>query len=140
MIVRGLTNGPNALHAAAADNGIRVEVSRALNLKQSAYRFTLKLGESKVYHRVSATQTRKDGTPRKVAAVCWHGHAAFFRRLFELEPTAIVTSSRMGDVRYTADTFELVYPATGEWNIGSHFAPCAFRDACDYSSHPCNRK
>lgn len=140
MIVRGLTFAATMLHRAAAENGIRVEVSAPLNRKDTAYRFTLKLGPDKVYQRTSATQTTKAGEPRKVAAVCWHGHAAFFRRLFELEPTAIVTSSRMGDIRYTADTFETVYPATDGWNIGSIFAPCVFRDACDYASHPCNRK
>lgn len=139
MIIRGLTEGPAAIFTAAKRVGVEAQVS-GLNNKGTSYRFTLKLGPEKLYQRTSPTQTNKDGEPRRIAAVCWHGHAAFFRELFKLEPTAVVSSSRMGQVRYTADNFETTFGPTGDWNIGSMYNPCAFRDACDYDSHPVNRK
>lgn len=141
MIVRNMTPGATLKLVQAAELAhVKVVISRQMNNKGTAYTFTLKLSASKAYQRTSSTMTNKDGEPRRINAVCWHGHAAFFRELFKLEPTAIVSSSRMGTVRYTAENFEDVYPATGDWNIGSQYAPCAFRDACDYDTHPINRK
>jgi hypothetical protein len=125
----------DAIYQAAQDIGVRAEVAS----RGSAYQFTLKLGPEKLYQRTSPTQTNKDGEPRKVNGVCWHGHAAFFRRLFELAPQATVSSARIGAVRYTAANFEDTYPATGKWNIGSMYNPCYFQDACDYDTHPINR-
>lgn len=141
MIVRGMTGGATLKLVQAAELAhVRIAISRQMNQAGTAFAFTLKLSASKAYQRTSPTQTNKAGEPRRIAAVCWHGHAAFFRELFKLEPTAVVSSSRMGQARYTADNFESTYGPTGDWNVGSPYAPCAFRDACDYDSHPCNRK
>jgi hypothetical protein len=137
MIARKCTQ--SAIVQAAESVGVRADVS-GLNQSGTSYRFTLKLGPDKLYQRTSPTQTRADGEPRRIAAVCWHGHAAFFRALFKLCPSAIVSSSRMGQVRFTADNFETTYPKTGYWNIGSQMYPCAFHNACDYDSHPVNRR
>lgn len=139
MIVKGLTHGPAMLFQAAKDIGVECQASD-MNQKGTSYRFTLKLGPAKLYQRTSAMRTNKrTGEPARVNGVCWHGHADFFRRLFELEPTAVISSSRMGSVTYRADNFERVYPETGYWNIGSQIQPCYFHDACDYSTHPVNR-
>lgn len=137
MIVRNVSTLD--IVKAAESVGVRAVITRQLNLKASAFNFTLKLSPEKLYQRVSPTQTRADGEPRRISAVCWHGHAAFFRALFKLAPTAVVSSSRMGSVRYTADNFEETYGPTGDWNVGSMYAPMAFRDACDYDTHPVNR-
>jgi hypothetical protein len=139
MIIRNVQNHQEGILLAAFNVGVRAVVNPA-NAKGTAYRFTLKLGASKTYQRTSPSMTNKDGEPRRIAAVCWHGHAAFFRELFKFEPNAIVSSSRMGHVKYTAENFESTFGPTGDWNIGSHYNPVAFRDACDYDSHPCNKR
>lgn len=124
---------------AAESVGVKAVITRQMNTKGTAFAFTLKLGPQRTYQRTSPTMTNKDGEPRRIAAVCWHGHAAFFRALFKLAPDATVSTSRMGSVKYTAENFETTYGPTGDWNIGSMYQPVAFRDACDYDTHPVNR-
>jgi len=68
---------------------------------------------------------------RKVNAVCWHGHAVFFAKLFARCPDAVVTGGRENAVRYEgARGFLATFRATGEWNIGSLVYPLRYQDAC----------
>jgi hypothetical protein len=50
------------------------------------------------------------------------------RGLFLVSPTAVVTTTL---ARYTADTFEDVYPDTAWRNIGSMFAPATMPELCN---------
>jgi hypothetical protein len=121
----------SVLQQAAAHVGVRLDNVRHLSGRRWA--FVLRLGPEKLYQRVSHRG-------RRVAAVCWHGHAAFFRELFKRDPHIEVRSRwAAGAVHYTAENFERTYPETGNANIGSLMTPMAYRDACDYDSHPVNR-
>jgi|SRR6185295_5766246 len=130
MVASGITSN-SVLYAAAASVAVRIKDCRAINARGTRYRFTLTLDDSRRWQR-------RSHTGRRVHAVCWHGHRAFFRRLFELAPTAVVQSSaRLNgvNVRYTAESFERDHPDTGQTNIGSLFEPCAYVDACDWNTH-----
>ncbi len=67
------------------------------------------------------------GKDRMINAVCWHGHREFYRELFRRAPDAVVTTKL---ARYTAATFESVFPATGGTNIGSRMEPQRLDHAC----------
>ena len=133
MTVTGITSA-DVLYQAARAVEVDIRECQSLNRRGSRYRFTLKLGPSKAYRRLSRSG-------RKVSAVCWHGHAVFFRQLFALAPTAEIRSNWAGGrTHYTAENFEHTFGATGGANIGNQMAPIAYRDACDYDSHPINRE
>lgn len=115
MIAKG-TNF-HFLQAAALAVDVTIGNPRVL---RSEIRFTLRPNPSKRWQRL-AIRTR-----RRVNAVCWHGHRDFFRALFMLCPTAIVTSNWVnGRLRYTADTFEQLLRTT---DYGT------YRDACTCST------
>lgn len=66
---------------------------------------------------------------RKVAAVCWHGHKAFFDLLFEQGRDGRVVTAHAdydGYARYKRD-----FGATGDTNIGSIMQPTLYRYACE---------
>lgn len=68
-------------------------------------------------------------TGRRVAAVCWHGHKAFFTRLFALNPDGIVRTSM---VEYNGQQeFDRKYAETGDRNIGSLYQPLLYKHACE---------
>lgn len=132
MIATNVSDIATLYHAAEAV-GVRLNNIRNANARGTRIAFVLRLGPAKLYQRLSPTG-------RRVAAVCWHGHAAFFRELFRLDPRVEVRSSWVGGpTHYTAENFEHTYPSTGDANIGSMYAPMAYRDACDYDSHPINQ-
>lgn len=116
----------NTLHQAARNVGVRVENLRPMGRR---WAFVLRLGPDKRYQRLSPSG-------RKVAAVCWHGHAAFFRELFKLDKNVEVRTNFNGKTHYTASNFEETYKHTGHQNIGSQVNPCAYMDACVADSHP----
>lgn len=120
MVIRFATR--EQIECAATETGVRIDNYRATS--PTRHLFVLRLTPERRWQRMNHTHSRK------VAAVCWHGHRDFFRALFRLVPTATVATSRMGSTRYTAETFEDVFPETGYANIGSMFQPCAYQDAC----------
>jgi len=72
---------------------------------------------------------RRSNTGRRIWAVCWHGHRAFMRVLFALNGEGVIISTH---ARYDGRRdFEQSHSWTGDKNIGSHFNPMSFRDACD---------
>lgn len=118
MIAKNVTR--QDLQTAAKNVDVRIENYRPVGRR---HQFVLRLNSSHAWQRYSHTG-------RRVAAVCWHGHRDFFRALFLLAPLAVVTTCRNGKTRYDSETFEDVFPETGNGNIGSMFEPCAYRDAC----------
>lgn len=132
MIASNVTDR-SVLDRAAKLVGVRLENVRPVNKAGTRIAFVLRLGPKKLYQRMSPSG-------RRVAAVCWHGHAAFFRQLFLLDSAIEVrTHWAGGDIHYTAGNFEATYGRTGGANIGSQMNPMAYRDACDYGTHPINR-
>ncbi|MBU1621879.1 MAG: hypothetical protein KJ604_20680 [Gammaproteobacteria bacterium] len=127
--------------AAAAIGAILVDF-QTKNTRGTRVRFRLAPGPTRPYGRLSPNMERADGTPRRIHAVCWHGHREFFRALFLIAPDARVQTTMLGRVSrfnppntdpirwYTAENFERVFPSTGDVNIGSQFRPCLMRDAC----------
>ena len=70
----------------------------------------------------------KNGTPRKVNAICWHGFRDFLTALYNIYSdlrvfTAQITYNNKQD-------FELKYPDTANINIGSMVQPLKYGSAC----------
>ena len=87
----------------------------------------------RVQGRIRAESSREAGarrswSGRRTVAACWHAHRDVYRALFAQYPDATVQTSM---ARYDAATFEDVYPATGNVNIGSMFAPAYMPELCD---------
>ncbi len=84
MQVRGLDQ--QQLEQAATDTGVRL-----VNFRPQGRGFAFTLGlEGELWRRRSPSG-------RKVAAVCYHGHAAFMQRVFQLNQDAVLISAQ---VRY----------------------------------------
>lgn len=94
---------------------------------------------------VDTTQPRTDGylpyqrhstwaehgkRPRKVAAVCWHGHRDFMRAVFALEPDARIKTA-LADYR-GAEDFERKYHDT--YGRGNNYN-VAYGQACGCPAH-----
>lgn len=82
------------------------------------------------YQRVSSSPfgTNKDGTRRKVSAICWHGYRDFMREVFRLYPGARIQTA-FADYRSAKD-FRIEHEETGQRNIGSMMLPMGACDAC----------
>lgn len=119
---------------AAADLGIRINESRISGTRVT---FTLRplSGQPNPYQRISASgQATRYGEPRKVSAVCWHGHRDFFRRVYRDAVFAVFRTHPMPprfDAYYRdmAD-FESKYRETAHRNLGSMWHPMAACEAC----------
>lgn len=84
MQVRGLDQ--QQLEQAATDTGLRL-----VNFRPQGRGFAFTLGlEGELWRR-------RAPSGRKVAAVCYHGHAAFMQRVFQLNQDAVLISAQ---VRY----------------------------------------
>lgn len=80
---------------------------------------------SNPYQRISASPLHHQ---RKVAAICWHGHRDFMRRVFDLNPDARIVSM-LADY-HGKDAFERNFPATGYRNVGSPMYPVSMCSVC----------
>jgi hypothetical protein len=100
------------LEKVAAEVGVKLSVGTAQVSRKWGVivRFTLRpLGEK--FRRVDQLHHER---PRRVNAVCYHGHCAFFDLLFERFPTAVVESWQVkyagaedyADKRDAADVWE----------------------------------
>ena len=98
------------------------------SISSNCYRVKLvKKKENKNYQR-TGFYNNKNGTPRKVNAICWHGFRDFFKELYEHYNTLrVVTSS----TTYTSIfDFYKNYNQTGYKNIGSMIQPLQYNKAC----------
>lgn len=85
-------------------------------------------GPAKRWQRLSASPFEGKNGPRKVAAVCWHGHYAFMSLLFARYPharivTGVTTYNGRKDFFHEAES-------TGDRNVGAPIYPRAMRDIC----------
>ncbi|HYW24880.1 MAG TPA: hypothetical protein VE953_12000 [Terriglobales bacterium] len=129
MLFRNVSR--TTLVLAAAEAGVRLVDLRA---QGRGYRARLGLlpdplpAGRQLWQRRSASWSRPN---RRVAAVCWHGHLAFFARVFDLAPDAVVRGGRGSSFEYRgAREFLARFEATGDANIGSSAYPNRYRDAC----------
>jgi hypothetical protein len=92
--------------------GLRVDIGTT---RGRFTNFRLRLGEktedgTRKYQRVSSRWSVND-KPRKVGAVCFHGHYAFMREAFDLAPDAVIESQL---ARYDGKRdFEIKAPEVG---------------------------
>ncbi len=70
-----------------------------------------------------------DGAFGGSGAVCFHGHRKFMRRLFEVNPEAVVRT-KLAAYLGTED-FEEKWPAVGQRNVGSVAYPISYDESCD---------
>lgn len=83
------------------------------------------IGDS--YRRIGQNET-STGKHRRINAVCYHGHLAFFRALYRLCPNAIVQTG-MATYR-SAEELERDAPALADRNVGSEYRPQRYADLC----------
>lgn len=69
--------------------------------------------------KFSPTQTRKDGSPRRIAAACWHVHGEF---MDALNADAVITT--LGMKIRPGDRWN-------DWKVGSMFRPARASECCD---------
>ena len=126
MLIRGLTQ--EQLQDAASKAKVTLY---EINCNGTGFRFQLKpfpTNDGRNYwQRYNHTHERK------VWAVCWHGHKAFYDEVFKINPGATIITAI---ARYNGEqNYQETFGATGDKNIGSMMEPCAYRDACDYDTH-----
>jgi len=98
------------------------------SISSNCYRVKLvKKKENKNYQR-TGFYNNKNGTPRKVNAICWHGFRDFFKELYKHYSTLRVVTA---NTTYTSIfDFYKNYNQTGYKNIGSMIQPLQYNKAC----------
>ena len=102
------------------------------SISGNCYRVKLvKKKENKNYQR-KGFYNNKNGTPRKVNAICWHGYRDFLTALYKIySDLRVFTSMSTTQITYNnKQDFELKYPDTANINIGSMVQPLSYKDAC----------
>lgn len=125
---------PDEIRQAARSVGLQVAQDwqgRGIVQDGRAWRFRLAVDSSQPrdddgalpYQRVSTAPwnvNQRTGRPRRVAAVCWHGHRDFLRALFDVNPDARVRTA-LADYR-GREGFEREYLSTFGQGNGYHVA------------------
>ena len=86
-----------------------------------------KIKENKNYQR-TGFYNNKDGSKRKVNAICWHGFRDFISEIYKFHPHVRVVSSTA--TYLNKQDFEYKYPNTAYKNIGSQIQPLEYHNAC----------
>lgn len=118
MIVGNTTQ--EQIEKAALQSGVRL-----VNFRKQGRRFAFTLGLNGELWR------RRGSSGRRVASVCFHGHAAFMQHVFEAVPDALI-KSMMATYNGVQD-FQQEACKTGNRNVGSMMQPLAYTEACDCS-------
>ena len=115
----------NSINQIANKLGIEIEYN---SISGNCYRVKLiKKKESKNYQR-KGFYNNKNGTPRKVHAICWHGYRDFLIELYKIYSDLRVFTAQI--TYNNKEDFELKYPDTANINIGSMVQPLNYEDAC----------
>lgn len=126
MLVRQTT--PEVIRQAARDAGVSLDNERP---DGRGYRFVLRRDYGTTLYRRRAFHRRKDGKRAYATGgvICWHGHRAFMRRLFQLAPDAILISTM---ARYDgAGDFESRHGFTAYKEVGSMADSAQYSELCD---------
>ena len=97
-------------------------------ISKNCYRVrVIKKKENKNYQR-TGYYNNKDGSKRKVNAICWHGFRDFFIELYKYNNNFRVVTA---NITYTSGfDFYKNYNQTGYKNIGSMLEPLEYNKAC----------
>jgi hypothetical protein len=125
MLVRHVN--VDSLYRAANTSSVRLYNIRP---EGRGFRFQLRTDGTRTWRRRGFSRRPSDGERRWTGgAVCWHGHRAFMRAVYQLEPEAIIATSM---ARYTsARQFEATHESTGNRMVGSQADPVSFAELCD---------
>ena len=105
--------------------GIEIDYN---SISRNCYRVKLvKKKENKNYQR-KGFYNNKNGTPRKVNAICWHGYRDFLIELYKVYSDLRVFTAQI--TYNNKEDFELKYPDTANINIGSVVQPLNYGNAC----------
>ena len=122
---RNKSDFENSINQISNKLGIEIDYN---SISKNCYRVKLnKKKENKKYQR-KGFYNNKNGSPRKVNAICWPGFRDFLTELYKIYSdlrvfTAQITYNNKQD-------FELKYPDTATINIGSMVQPLNYEDAC----------
>lgn len=116
MIVGNATQ--EQIESAALQAGVRI-----VNFRAQGRRWAFTLGlQGELWRRLGQYQGRR------LAYVCFHGHARFMQELYNLQPDALIVTKLE---RYTdVHDFRRKACEVGEINIGSRMDPTRFNEAC----------
>jgi len=103
---------------------LQVQLYNLRRERNDSLSFVLRPLDRDRWRRKSASPVRS----RRIWAVCFHGHYAFMRRVFELNPSAEIRTSM---ARYLGQVdFERKALGVGERNIGNPYNPVSLEGAC----------
>jgi len=124
----------STMHSIAGKLQINIDMSK---VSGNCHRVKLNLGPTKKYQRLGFS-VNKDGSRKKVNAVCWHGYRDFLIELYNISGNdfRVVTAQATYNNK---DDFYNLYPGTGTNNIGSVVDPLNYEDACLCSDDIINR-
>ena len=115
----------NSINQIANKLGIEIDYN---SISGNCYRVKLiKKKENKNYQR-KGFYNNKNGTPRKVNAICWHGFRDFLTELYKIYSDLRVFTAQI--TYNNKEDFELKYPDTANINIGSMVQPLSYGNAC----------
>ena len=115
----------NSINQIANKLGIEIEYN---SISGNCYRVKLvKKKENKNYQR-KGFYNNKNGSPRKVNAICWHGYRDFLTELYKIYSDLRVFTAQI--TYNNKEDFELKYPDTANINIGSMVQPLKYGSAC----------
>jgi len=97
-------------------------------ISKNCFRVKLnKKKENKNYQR-TGFYNNKDGSKRKINAICWHGFRDFLLNLYEHSDKLRVVTAQA--TYLNKEDFLNKYPDTAYNNIGSIMQPMNYEDAC----------
>lgn len=130
MIVRTKFN--TELNEIAKSLGIRSDFTYVGHARDGQNRYSGKLyPESDKFRRLGFHETTR-GNRLRVNAVCAHGHYAFMKKLFDIDPEASVESSftRQFHDKVTRVNLEAMHRENLYRNIGSMMEPAFYGELC----------
>jgi len=122
---KNITNFNTILHEIKLKLNIDIDYNA---ISKNCFRVKLiKKKENKNYQR-TGYYNNKDGSKRKVNAICWHGFRDFITEIYKFHPHVRVVSSTA--TYLNKQDFEFKYPDTAYKNIGSIMQPMYYASAC----------
>ena len=122
---KDITNFNSILHEIKLKLNIDIDYNA---ISKNCFRVKLnKLKENKNYQR-TGYYNNKDGSKRKVNAICWHGFRDFFIELYNYNSNLRVVTANA--TYQNSFDFYKNYNQTGYKNIGSMVEPLEYNKAC----------
>ena len=123
MKIKGVT--PGDLHLLAGQMGFKLDNERS---EGRFHAFVLRMATHSAV-APDAPYRKRGFSGRRTVAVCFHGHRAFYERVFSLNPDALIVTSRR---RWTSlEDLNEHASEVGAQNVGSQFNPQAYAEQCE---------